>query len=90
MGVPCFSTEISVAWELLEKLQQDGMHFHVIGSVMEDRSESWFVVFRRSNCLMDAEEYARRFTGYAGTLPLAICRAALAAVNRCSDCWLVA
>src|SRR3990172_1503330 len=64
--VPCFSTDISSAWEVVEKLA--GYNIATMRICYRSISEAEVECF---------PENAREFTIYADTAPLAICKAAL-------------
>jgi hypothetical protein len=62
--MPAYSTDISAAWEVVEKMKADGWEFY-----FEWKDEPW-ALFENDECLLD--KYAD-----ADTVPLAICKAAL-------------
>lgn len=67
LGVPPLSTDIAAAWKVVEVMRERG-YFPHIGFF--GQNESWRANFRRENA--DGE--------WADAAPLAICRAALAAL----------
>lgn len=70
-----YSTDISAAWEVVEKLRSDRLWF----TMMQDNTDIWDVKLWRgeSKGWFPTVEYY----GNAPTAPLAICRAALKAVD---------
>ena len=70
-----YSTDIAAAWEVVEKLRNDG-RFLQLDSLGFD-GEQWRCFF----ALTEIEEEKFPWVGEADTAPLAICRAALKAVS---------
>jgi len=73
-GPPCYSTLISAAWEVVEKMVSNGYQFVVNGG---KHDYSWGAK-RHAGFNNDNETY---HDGFADEVPLAICRAALRAVG---------
>ena len=71
--LPCFSTDIAAAWEVVEK--DDGWGF-------DWRLKRWAASSKPWTCIADRITDSRRFYVEAVTAPLAICLAALAATGR--------
>jgi hypothetical protein len=65
-----YSTDIAAAWEVVEKMRADGNE----PDVWVDGDGDW-------RCSVFVGEPPKEFSWYAPTAPLAICRAALLAVN---------
>jgi hypothetical protein len=70
---PHFSTDISAAWEAVEKMKQGG-HIFTFEMVTDDEDQ-YSAGFERK-----MEDYKPIWSGFGDTAPLAICRAALLAV----------
>lgn len=66
---PRYSTDIAAAFLVVEKLHADGWHFHIVGAT-NDFPDPWSVTLSGSDRVTHG--------AYSTTLPLAICRAALA------------
>mgnify|MGYP001243213261 CR=1 FL=1 len=71
-GVPAYSTDISAAWLVVEKLQEQGVRVDILSDWHGHRTCR---VARKSEILYDALDWS-------DTAPLAICRAALRAVRQ--------
>lgn len=69
---PAFSTDMTAAWPLVEKLRADGMEVDLLSE--PGNVDGWAVKTNRPD-----EEFCQIVT--APTAPLAICRAALATVE---------
>ena len=70
-AVPAYSTEIAAAWQVVEKMMERGWYLFLDTAGFD--GEEWRAQFR------DPESRFAR--GEAATAPLAICRAALAALS---------
>lgn len=78
-GVPAYSRDIDAAWQVVAKLRADGWWF----SLTQDNTDIWDAKFWKGEpkgWFPTAEAY-----GTADTAPLAICRAALAAMEGPTD-----
>lgn len=73
---PKFSTDIAAAWEVVEKLSQ---HFHLKLNSPFVTGQPWFAGFTESG--VTGWNGVPDFTAKGDTAPLAICRAALKAVD---------
>jgi len=70
--VPKYSTDIAAAWEVVERLERDGIFLWKLGR--EDHLPNWHVSMGRN--------HGPDIESEGPTAPLAICRAALAAIGR--------
>lgn len=62
-----YSIDPAAAWQVVERMREDGWQ-----CVISSRADGWYVLFERGHDSIDAE---------ADTMPLAVCRAALAAIT---------
>lgn len=69
-----FSTDIAAAWEVVEKMIRDGHNF--VASQSSEKGRRPHVIFTNAKDEEDRNEWQ-----YEDSFPLAICRAALLAVN---------
>lgn len=73
-----YSTDIAAAWEVVEKLRERGLHLDINNRQacdgVDDMGGAWWAEFASA-------DYAVGGQAFADTAPLAICRAALAAVG---------
>jgi len=91
VDTPHFSTDIAAAWEVVEKFHGDSPNIQIgkdgweIDVQTAKDGNGWFVAIRRYRVEDYAEEHdywgAQSYYAHAETAPLAICRAALAAVD---------
>lgn len=83
-GPPPYSTDIAGAWQVVEKMQADGcsvlLHYHPEG-MAEEWLRGWTVSVQRGGT--PARPFDTPYVWHqAATAPLAICLAALAAVEK--------
>lgn len=73
--IPAYSTDISMAWGVVENMEAKGYLFRItrMGTVDPPGSLEWQVDFRKLHSIQGAD----LLVGNAPTAPLAICRAAL-------------
>ncbi len=75
-NIPGYSTDIAAAWEVVEKLREDGWSFHVDDVGFNDATEGqWRVMFT------EATTGNKHVFADGQTAPHAICLAALEAVD---------
>lgn len=83
-GPPPYSTDITVAWQVVEKVQADGfsvlLHYHP-ADVAEEWLRGWAVSIHRVGTPARPPDTPHGWH-QATTAPLAICLAALAAVEK--------
>lgn len=70
-SIPCFSTDISAAWPIIDKFRRDGPYKLVIQAYAKDKF--WTIK------AYHPDGYSKSCTTSAETMPLAICLAALKA-----------
>jgi hypothetical protein len=85
--IPPFSTDLAAAWKVVEHLRDAGFLVRVVEHPESERRHeeprlTWDA--RRHECLVEqtVRGVRRRAGAHASTVPLAICRAALAIMGR--------
>lgn len=80
--LPRFSTDIAAAWEVVDAMRQRGFAFKMFRADSTDDSAKTWAAFAPSGSDIVDETYAE---APDDTAPLAICRAALAAVGEAPE-----
>ena len=78
-GIPHYSTDISAAWQVIERMREQGWWY----TLTDERFNGHFAEFRRA----DEHGIHHFHRVIAGTAPLAICKAALACVDTDGYTW---
>ena len=73
--IPPYSTDIAAAWQVVEKVLVHPCR--TFGIIFDEATDTWIVKFDKTRCVFND----CRISAQEETAPLAICRAALAAVH---------
>lgn len=70
-AIPNYSTDIASAWEVVEKMKEEGFQFVIGTSELFGKPVRYFVEFKKEGTAFSHNRV------YTDTVPLAVCRAAM-------------
>lgn len=78
---PEYSTDIAAAWEVVEKLREQGAAFCIEQHPMAEEPTVWFLTDKNMSEGIIPTDHQEHISATAATVPLAICLAALKAAG---------